>query len=817
MSFHNVRYAIRILARNPGFASAAILCLALGIGATSAIFSVVNAVLLRPLPYANSHELVRIFTEFPKFPNGGLRHFSVSPPEYLDLKRDTKSWQAIEAWANGGVNLAGESEPVRATASFVTGGMLDMLGIQPLMGRLLSPHDDVVGTPQVAVISYGLWQKAYGDDPHVLGRDIRLNGKPCTVVGVMSKSFDFPPGEANPPELWTPLQIDPAKPGGRGSHFLSLLGRLKPGVTFTQADDEMKRLVAHEGQINARNYHGFSPTDHPIVLAGFQDEVVRAIRPAMLVLLGAVAFVLLIGCVNVANLLLARAETRRREIAIRKAIGAGVGGLIGQFITEGVLLSVAGAAVGLALAFAGLRLIVLTNAGTIPRIAEISIDWRVLLVTLAVSLITGIAFGLAPLMHVIAQDLHETLKAASGRTTAHAASGHFRSALVVAELALALVLLIGTGLMIRAFWKLQDVNTGLDAHNVLTMRVALPPSSYPDATSIQEFWSNIRARVAALPGVTSVALSTSLPPQRPINANDTQIEGFVPVPGGPIQNIDYWNTVSSGYCDTLGIRVIDGRCLDDRDGANAPSTAMINQTMARTYWGNQSAIGHRIRPGFQDPWRTIVGVVTDVKNAGLDRPTGTELYFPAQQLVKNQLGGGLFIILRSSGDPTRLVGAVRSEIRALDASVPVSAVHTMDDLLAASRSRPRFITLLLTLFSAVSLILAALGIYGVISYSVAQRTGEIGLRMAMGAQTGHVLKLVLGQGIVLAAVGLAVGAAGAIALTRFLRGLLFGISSLDLATFASMALLLVAVTLFACYVPARRATKVDPMIALRYE
>lgn len=816
MNLQNLRYALRTLLKNPGFTSAAIVCLGLGIGATSAIFSVVNAVLLRPLPYADSKRLVRIFTEFPEFPNGGLRHFWMSAPEYLDIKRDAKSWQTIEGWVNAGANLAGESEPVRATASFVSGGMFDMLGIAPLRGRLITPSDDLNSAPTVAVISYGLWQRAYGGDPGVLGRDIRLNGARCTVVGIMPKSFAFPPGEVDSPELWSPLQIDPANPGGRGSHFLSIVARLAPGVTLQQAKQEMDALVRRSGEIHNMKYHGFDPNRHPIVMAGFQDEVVKGVRPAMLVLLGAVGFVLLISCVNVANLLLARAEARRREIAIRKAIGASLSRLLWQFITEGVLLSISGGIAGLLLAFGGLKLIVLTNAGMIPRTSEIDIDYRVLLFTLLVSVLTGIGFGLAPLLHLMGRDLHATLKSATGRATASAASGRFRSALVMGELALALVLLIGAGLMIRAFWRLQELNTGVDPRNVVTMRVALPGSSY-NASKTNGFWAALHTRLKGLPGVESVSLASGLPPARQLNANDTQIEGFIPVEGGPQQNVDFWNIVTPGYCTTLRIRVIEGRCLDERDGASAPPVAVINQTMARVFWGNKSPIGRQVRPAFTDPWRTIVGVVADVKNAGVDQPTGMELYLPYQQPLVGNRNGLINIVLRSTGDPLRMVNTVRSEVRSLDPALPVSAVRTMDDLMSAGRSRPRFLTLLLTLFSAVSLVLAALGIYGVVSYSVTQRTGEIGLRMAMGARTPDVLRLVLGQGMVLAAAGIVAGAAGAFAVTRFLRGFLFGISSLDLATFVAMAMLLFSVMLLACYLPALRATKVDPMVALRYE
>jgi putative ABC transport system permease protein len=810
----NARYALRVLSRNPSFTAAAVLCLALGIGATTAIFSVVNAVVLRPLPYAHASRLVRVFTEFPTFPNGGLRHFWVSPPEYLDLKRDAKSYEQIEGWVNGGVNLAGVAEPVRAQAGFVTGGLLELLGVQPMLGRLLTPADDAPKAPLTAVLSYGLWQRAFGGETSILGRDIRLNGQVCTVVGVMPRTFAFNPGEVDPPELWAPVQIDPHD-RDRGSHYLSLLARLRDGVAIAQAQDEMTRYAAQMSATTARANHPFDPKFHPIVLADFQDEVVKGVRPAMLVLLGAVAFVLLIACVNVANLLLARAEARRREIAVRAAVGAGFGQLLRQFVIEGILLSVAGAALGMLLAMGGLRLLVATNAGSIPRVAEVNIDWQVLGFTLAVSLLTGIAFGLAPIFHLKAGSLAETLKNAAGRNTA-AGGNAFRSVLVASELALALVLLIGAGLMVKAFWKLQQVDAGVNPEHILTMRLALPSSAYPGVAKIRNFWGSLLSRIGGLPGVVKVSMSNGLPPNRPILANDTAIEGFVPVPNGPMQNVDYWNIVSPSYFETVGARLIEGRFLNESDGVNAPQVVAINQTMARVFWPRESAIGHRLRTGDQKaPFRTIVGVIGDIKNAGIDRPTGTELFVPYAQYEFTFSAG--YLAIKTQGDPLAMAHAVQERVHALDASLPVSSIRLLDDVLNADRSRPRFLTMLLTLFSALSLVLAALGIYGVISYAVAQRTSEIGIRMALGAQTGDVLRMIGRTGLRLALAGTAAGAIGAFLLTRFLSGLLFGVSSMDVVTFLSMAALLIGVTLLACYVPARRASRVDPLIALRYE
>jgi predicted permease len=813
----NLRYAFRLLLKNPGFTAAAVLCLALGIGATTAIFSVVNAVLLRPLPYAEAGRLTRIYTEFPNFPNGGLRRFWVSPAEFFDLRRDAQSWDAIEAWGIRGVNLAGDSEPVRAQAGYVTGGMLPMLGVAPLIGRVLSPGDDRPNQPLTAVLSFGLWQRAYGGDRGVMGRDIRFNGNPCTVVGIMPPGFVFPPGEADPPELWVPFQLDPARPGGRGSHFLSVVARLRAGVTPAQAQAEMRRYAIHSAATLGPRNHPFHPENHPLLIAGFQDEIVRSVRRPMLVLLGAVVFVLLIACVNVANLLLARSEARRREIAVRAAIGAGMGRLFQQFVIEGVLLALTGASVGLLLAFAGLRILVFTNAGSIPRASEVSIDWRVLVFTLVVSVATGVAFGLAPLLHSRPGRLHDTLKAAAGRVYGAVAANRFRAALVTAELALALVLLIGSGLMVKTFWRLQEVNAGIKPNNVLTLRISLPATTYRDNAAISAFYAPLVARLNALPGVTSAAAAAGLPPERQINANDTEIEGFVPKPNGPIQNIDYYNAVTPRYLETMGARLVEGRFLSDADGPSANPVVVVNDALAKTYWPGESALGHRLRVMASPPvpWSTVVGVVADMKNAALDRPAGTELFFPLAQAPSRTA----YVVLRTQGDPMTLANSVRREIYSRDRALPIANVRTMEDVMDLSRARPRFLTLLLSMFSMLSLVLAALGIYGVISYSVAQRTNEIGVRMALGAQTTDVIRLVGLAGLRLAVAGTLLGAAGALALTRTLSasGLLFGVSAVDPSTFLAMAGALFLVTMLACYIPAHRASRVDPLIALRYE
>jgi putative ABC transport system permease protein len=564
------------------------------------------------------------------------------------------------------------------------------------------------------------------------------------------------------------------------------------------------------------NEHYFNTKRHTIVSFPLQGEVVSGVRPALLMLLAAVGFVLLIACVNVANLLLARAEARKREIAIRSAVGADIARLARQFVTEGLLLSGCGALLGLALACAGMRVIQLTNAGAIPRAAEIGIDAHVLLFTVGAALLTGVLFGLAPIVPLVMQNLQDSLKDTVGSATGTAAAQGFRRALVAGELALALVLLIACGLMVRGFWKLQQVNTGVNAQNVITMSVALPQTSYPKNEMIDSFWSRLEERVARLPGVQSAAIASGLPPMRPPNMNDTHIEGFVRREGGPIENIDYYQIVSKDYFQTMGIRLMDGRLFDARDAVGAPDAIIINQTMAHTFYGNQSPIGRRIQPGTSGPYCMVIGVVEDVKNAGIDRPTGTELYLPYNQKQGSGTNNA-YVVLRGKSDPSSLAGAVRGEVQAIDPTIPLAEVRLMEDVLASAQSRPRFLTLLLTLFSSIALIIATVGIYGVISYSAARRSKEFGLRIALGAQPMNILGLVLKQGVLLTVIGVVVGVASALVLTRLMTSLLFAVRPTDAITYVGVSALLAAVALFASYIPARRATQVDPIKALRYE
>jgi predicted permease len=810
-------FALRMMRKNLGFTLAAVLCLLLGIGATTGIFTVVNAVLLQPLPYSHPEQLIRVYTEFPTFPNGGLHRFWSSGPEFIDLKRDTRSWATLDAWVTNGANLAGKTQPVRVTAAYLSGGLLETLGVAPINGRLIAQSDDVPGAAVVADISYGTWQTVFAGDPNVVGRETRLDGLKTTIIGVMPKGFQFPPGEQEPAQVWTALQLDPAHPGGRGSHNYYLLGRLKPGVSAAEGQGELASLVQSYGEKRAPKTHSFDPKTHTIVSFPLQAEVVSSVRPALLVLLGAVAFVLLIASVNVANLLLARAEARRREIAIRGALGASLARLGRQFVTEGILLAFCGGLLGVALAFGGVRLVQLTNAGGIPRANEIAMDWRVLVFTLATSLVTGVLFGLAPIAPLIVGGISESLKDTAGSTTAAAGAQFFRRALVAGELAMALVLLIGCGLMLRAFWKLQEVHTGLRADNVITMRVSLPSGTYTDNAKITSFWTRLDARLTNLPGVQSAALVSGLAPMRPPNMNDTDIEGLVMTKDGPIPNVDFYQAVSKDYFETMGVRLLDGRLFDQRDGQDAPQVVIVNKAMAVTFWPNQNPVGRRVRPGGAKDWCTVIGVVDDVKNAGLDRPAGTELYLPYRQ-PSGAGNSDMFVVMRAQGgDPRSLAGEVRQQMNEIDPSLPLADVRLMEDVLSRAQARPRFLTLLLTLFSGVALAIATVGIYGVVSYSVARRTKEFGLRMVLGAQTSDVLGLVMKQGAGMIAIGVACGLVLAVFFTRLMASLLFGVAPTDLATFASVTAVLFGVALAACYIPAKRATRVDPIETLRYE
>ena len=811
--FQDLRYALRMLRKNVGFTAVAVITLALGIGANTAIFSVVNSVLLRPLGFREPGQLVRVYSEFPTMK---LNKFWISPPELFDIQNDAKSWEAIGAWAPGGQNIGTEKEPLRVTSAAITRGLIDALGVQPELGRNFSPEEDRNGGPRVALISHGLWQRAFGGESRIIGKQIQVNSQATTVIGVMPTSFAFPPGSNDQVEVLLPFQFDPANTGSRGSHFLSVIGRLKSGTTIEQARAEMTSLMAGWRSEN-RAKHLLNPQGHPVVMLPLHEDVVGSARVAVLMLMGAVGFVLLIACVNVANLLLARAEARHREFAVRLALGAGSRRMVRQFIAEGLVLVTLAAVLGTMLAFFGLKLLLLFAPDSVPRTGEIHVDLRVLGFTLGLSILAVFLFGLAPLAQIREHNLANWIRGAGQRAIATGGQ-KLRKTLVVTEIALAVVLVIGSGLMIRAFWKLQQVKVGFQPEGVMSFSVNLPGSNY-DNPNRWRFASTLQQRLAALPGVQSASLAGGLPPLRRINANDTEIEGYQPTPDGPAQNVDYWNVVGNDYFKTLKIRTIEGRTFEPLDdGDKAQQVVVVNEALAKRFWQG-SPVGRRVNPGFADPkvWCTIVGVVEDTKNAGMDKPAGPELYFPASQVAPFGLSTNMNFVVRAQGDPQALSGSIRGAVREVDASLPVYGLRTMSEVVERSMVQPRFLSLLLATFASIALFLAAIGIYGVMAYSVAQRTQEIGVRMALGAQRVHVLRLVFSQGFLLLVIGTVIGLGGAFALTRLMKSLLFEVTATDPLTYTSVVGVLAVVALLACYIPARRATKVDPLVALRYE
>jgi putative ABC transport system permease protein len=812
----DLRYGARMLFKRPGFTLIAVVTLALGIGANTAIFSVVNGVLLRPLPYREPDRLARVYSEFPTM---NLRKFWISPPEYLDIQKEAKSWESIGAWATNGVNIAATGAPIRVSAANVTRSLIDTLGVQPSLGRNFTPGEDTVGGPRVAIISHALWHRAFGGQSDIIGKEITINAQTFNVVGVMPQGYVFPPGSNQPADVWTPFQFDPANPGNRGSHFLYLIGRLKQGATLDQARSEMEALMAG-WKSESRARHLLQPKFHPVLMFPLHEDVVGGAKSAVLMLLGAVAFVLLIACANVASLLLARAEARHREFAVRLALGAGRRRMLRQFLTEGMILVLLGAVCGVLMAEGGLKLIMAAAPDSVPRTGEIKIDSLVLAFTLGVSTLAVFIFALAPMAQLRERNLADWLHGSGKGSGSGASSQLLRKGLVVTEIALALVLVVGSGLMLRAFWKLRSVDLGFDPFGALSFTVDLPSSAYPVPEQLR-FSQSLQSKLASIPGVKSAAMAGELPPLRPIDANDTDIEGYQPGPNEPSKgNVDFWNVISDDYFKTMGIRLTEGRLFESADrNENAQRVVVINQALAKRYWRG-SPLGRRLNPMISnDPnWFTVVGVVEDTKNLGVDRPAGTELYFLEPQVSK--LFGGLTrqnFIVRAEGDPTLLAGAVRAAVRDIDPALPIFGLQTMSDTVADSLARPRFLSLLLGAFSIISLAMAAVGIYGVMSYSVSRRTQEIGVRVALGAKSSDVLKMVLGQGTKLAAAGVGIGLVGAFILTRVMSTLLFEVSATDPATFAAVVALLALVTLLACYLPARRATRVDPMIALRRE
>jgi putative ABC transport system permease protein len=804
----DIHFALRVLRKSPGFTAVALLTIALGIGANSAIFSVVNSVLLRPLPYREPGRLVYLYSQFPTL---GFDDFWISPPEYRELQQRARSFSAIGAWRTGRVNVAGTDNPLRVTSAIVSAEFFTTLGVSPFLGRPFTTDEDRPNSPAVAVIAHGLWERAFGADPTLIGKQVQIDGEPTTITGIMPEGFDIQDAGV---DVWQPARIGP-NPTNRGSHYLRLVGRLAPGVTMERARNELQTLVTSWRAVIPEG-HVPTPDGHPIRLEPLRDKMTGGAQTPLWLLLGAVGLVLLIAVANVGNLLLAKSEGRRREVAVRAAIGAARVRLVRQFLTESLVLAVIGGALGLLLGVAGLRLLLARAPGSIPRAGEIGLDGRVVLFTLGLSLLAGLIFGLAPLLHLSPRSMAATLKESGQRTTAGAARQRLRKGLVIAEMALAAILVIGAGLLVRSLTALERVDPGFDADGLLTFQLYLPPAHYPDATAASAFYATLLDRLGALPGVQGAAAMSGLPPLRDVNANDTEFEGLAPSRDRPF-NVDYYQIIQGDYFHTMRIPVVGGRAFALGDNASGPPVALVNETLAKIYYPDQSPIGRRVRPGGAF-WLTIVGVVKDVKQGGLSEPTGTELYFNNPQVAAANIAQRTMnVVVRSTRSPAALFGEVRRVVRELDPSLPPAQMQTMDQNVAQTVRRPRFVTLLLGTFAALALALAAVGTYGVLSYTVAERSHEIGIRMAMGAQAGDVLGMVLRSGLGLAAAGLGIGLVGALAVTRLMRSLLFGVSPTDAPTLLFAPAVLAVVAVAACIIPARRATRVDPVTALREE
>ena len=805
---HDLRYGVRMLWKNPGFTAVAVIALALGIGANSAIFSVVNTVLLSPLPYDEPERLVMVWEDDTKH---GYPNDTPAAANYVDWREQNKVFEGMAALADQSYNLTGSGDPERIDGKRVNANLFELLGVAPLHGRAFAAEEDRPGANKVVILSHALWQRRFGSDAGVVGQALTLNGEGHTVVGVMPASFQFPDREA---EMWVPIAFTQQEAANRGRHYLKVVARLKRGVSLEQARAEMSTIAARlQQQFPEQN------TDLGASVEPLHEHLVGDIRPALLVLLGAVGLVLLISCANVANLLLARAAVRQKEIALRTALGASRMRLIRQFLTESVLLAAFGGVIGLLLAVWGVTLLKTFIPENISQVKAINVDTRVLVFTVLVTLLTGLVFGLAPAAQASKFNLNETLKE-GGRDAAAARGGNFvRGLLVVAEVAISLVLLVGAGLLINSFLRLRSVDPGFRTDNLLTMSVVLPQQKYPDQARRTAFYTDMLRRVEALPGVHSAGVTNWIPLVMQGDSIGVTIEGQpVPVPGQGKPPVLVTRVVSPGYFGTMGIQLLEGRVFEEgKDRVDSPCVIVIGEAVARRYWPGESALGKRIAPGrveSDEDWCQVVGVVKDVRQRELASEPIPLAYFTYEQ-------AGFFapryLVVKTAADPQALAGTVRKTVWEVDKDQPVSNVNTMEGVLSESIARQRFSTLLLGIFAGLAMILAAVGIYGVMSYSMAQRTREIGIRMALGAQKRDVLMLAVGQGLKLVAIGVALGLVGAFALTRVMTSLLYGVSATDPATLVTISLVLVAVALLASYIPARRAAKVDPLIALRYE
>jgi len=804
----DVRYGLRMLVKNPGFTAVAVLTLALGIGANTAIFSVLDAVLLRPLPYPEPQQLVDLWSRFTGIglPND---QNAVSAPEFHDLQQLSQSFSGIAAINTGTFNIGVKGSPERVIGAVVSPSLFRILGAQAVLGRTFTDDEAQPGHDHEAILSYNFWQQAFGGDRSVLGSTLRVDAVPYTVVGVMPAGFEYPPET----EIWGPLAFAPADltPNNRGNHGLAVLARIRPGLSFAQARTDMDRVgktIIEQNRGYPYETYGFRVIMNPLL-----EETVGDVKASLWVLMGAVGLVLLIACANVANLLLVRASGRQKETAVRVALGASPGRLARQLLTESALLGLTGGIAGLILSHWILRGLVTLSAESLPRAVQTGISGPALAFTLIVSLGTGILFGLAPVVHAHREATYDVLK--SGRSTPAGASNHLRRALVVAEIALSLVLVAGAGLLLRSFAQVLKVDPGFRPEGVLTMRMSLPDAKYSQPQQVREFYHNLLDRVQSLPGVEASGAINLLPLGGLSSSGTTTIDTQSVPPADRTPEVDY-RAVTPGYFKAMGIPLLRGRFFDEGDSGTAPPVAIIDETLAQTYWPNQDPIGRRLHFGGGKstmPWMTVVGEVKHVHNRTLEARSRTEFYWPQDQ----NPSGTMSVVVRASGNPMSLAPTIQKEVSALDPELPVFQVRSMTEVMGESVARRRLALVLLAVFAGLALLLASIGIYGVTSYSVNQRQQEIGLRMALGARRSQVLQLVLRQGMSLTLAGLGIGLLAALGLTRLIGSLLFEVRAADPLALGGAALLLAAVALLAILVPAGRATRVDPVVTLRYE
>lgn len=808
---HDLRFGFRTLRKAPGFTMVAVVVLGLGIGANTAIFSVVNAILLRPLPFQDSERLVQVWHVPPPNSFPGMTRFSVSPANYLDWERQNRLFENTAIYGYRTYSMTGSGEPESVSAIGVSPDFFRVLRIQPSLGRVFLPEENQNGRGRVAVLSEGFWQTHFASDPKIVGGTISLDNLRYTVVGVIPSKSVFPTSSdpKSQPQLWTPLAWTDAERAIRGNHNYQVIARLKPGADVQQSQAEMNTISARLEQEYPGDDKGWGATVVPL-----RDQLVGDVRPALMVLLGAVGFVLLVACANVANLVLVKTLARQKEVAIRTALGASSARMAQQILSETLLLALTGGALGLAFAHFGVKLIVAFLAQSLPRTTDITVDGWVLTFTLAVSVLTGVVAGLLPAVRASKTNLNDSLKQGLGRTDADSGGNRTRSVLVISEVALSLVLLIGAGLMIRTLSRLRNVDPGLDPHNVLTMTFALSSTKYDKPAQQIAFYDRLLQRVRSLPGVVSAGAIDSLPLGNGGSTQPIAVDGQPALAMSEQPEVAV-RVVEPGFCETMRIPLLQGRALSIADTADRPSVIVISQSMAKRFWLGENPIGKRLTMSFSpEKSREVVGVVGDVKGDGLDvlDPVAT-LYAPLAQQPTPYMS----LVVRTSPPPNTLVSAVSGAVHEVDRAQPALDVITMDELVANSLSQQRFNMLLLSAFSGLALLLAAIGIYSVLAYSVRRRMREIGVRMALGAQRSDILRMILGQGARLALIGTGIGIAAALGLTRLMSSQLFGVTATDPVTFLSVAALIVLVALAACYIPARRATRVDPIIALRYE